>query len=262
MTEAPPSPGADEPAGHKHEVGADEGRDRAGRGSYRVHRHHLFARYHMRAATPTGRTRRTGKIRWRTALPSSSGMSPARTARIVPITATSTSRPRLAPTSTQPAIPAIHQRSGEWTQQRVGQEQHRERARDRHGSAARSGLNKQRSGQPRLEKPITELTRHADLQQSPEIGQIAHRPPKLTGCARLRPGLNHRTDFQDWGKRARGAPTEKTGAQPQYKYSWPALVCPGWCCGSAMMVGWRSPKTPKTRRTRRAAGASGHLVVG
>jgi hypothetical protein len=48
-----------------------------------------------------------------------------------------------------------------------------------------------------LEQAITEVTRHAQLQQSPEIRQTAHRPPEFDACVRAHPGLKHRTDFHD-----------------------------------------------------------------
>ena len=109
----------------------------------------------------------------------------------------------------QPSIPSVHQRPGERAQQRVGQEQHREGARDRHRVGGSVGIEKQRSRQPRLEQPFTELTRHAHLQQSPEIGHAAHRPPQVDGCARVHPGFESQNQLPTIG-RARGCAASTT----------------------------------------------------
>ena len=196
--------GPDDPARHEHEVGAQEGHDGADGGGHRVHGHHFFARDHVGQ-----RRRQTGHDEPRQAVgqqrrdqqrnfAGSDGQNhadPGDQHQAAGVRAD----------EHQPSIPPVHQRPGERAQQRVGQEQHRERTRDRHRVGGPVGIEKQRSRERRLEETLTELSRHAHLQQPPEIGQAAHGPPKVHGCARVHLGASHRTNFQRSGA-LRGAP--------------------------------------------------------
>ena len=102
----------------------------------------------------------------------------------------------------QPSIPTVHQRAGERSQQRVRQEQHGECPGDGQGVGGTIRVEQQRPGQPGLEETITELTRHAQLQQPPEIRQTAHRPPQVDVCARVHPGMESQNRLPRLGWRA------------------------------------------------------------
>ena len=74
-----------------------------------------------------------------------------------------------------PAIPAVQQRAGERTQQRIRQVQRREGAGDgpRVGLALR--IEQQAADQTGLEKSVAELADHAQFQQPAKVRQRLHR---------------------------------------------------------------------------------------
>ncbi len=93
-----------------------------------------------------------------------------------------------APISTGPPVPAVQQRARERAEHRVRQVQHSERAGDLPRAGGAVGVEQQAARQTGLEQAVAELARRPQLEQSPEFGQAAHRPPEGHRCA----CVNHR----------------------------------------------------------------------
>ena len=114
--------------------------------------------------------------------PNRIGRSLAPAASSAAIPSTSTSRAEVRADEHQPPVPAVQQRAGERAEHRVGQEQHGERARDLPRARGPVGVEQQGARQAGLEQAVAELARRSQLQQSPEFGQAAHRPPQGHRC--------------------------------------------------------------------------------
>ena len=77
----------------------------------------------------------------------------------------------------QPPVPTVQQRTGERSEQRVGQEEHGEGAGDGKRRRFALGVEQERPREAGREQAVAELTDHAQFQQPPELGQVAHRTP-------------------------------------------------------------------------------------
>ena len=108
-------------------------------------------------------------------------LAPAASSAAMP--STSTSRPRLAPTSTSRRSQRSSSAPANGPEHRVRQEQHRERAGDLPRARGAFGIEQQPARQTRLEQAVTELAHRPQFEQSPEFGQAAHRPPQGHRCA-------------------------------------------------------------------------------
>ena len=196
---------AEDRARHQHEVGAEEGRDRADRRRDRVHRDDLLAGHHIRQGGRKPRSDEPGEA-----------VDHQRAAQHEYIAGTdrqadSHDRHRhhsahVGGDQHQASVPAVHQRTGERTEQRIRQKQHGERAGDRQRAAGALGVEQQRAGQARLKQAVAELACRPQLQQPPKVGQAAHRTPDSDRRARM----SHCTYFRKaWGpavaNRASGA---------------------------------------------------------
>ena len=109
--------------------------------------------------------------------PNRIGRSPAPAASSAAMPSTSTSRPRLAPTSTSRRSHRSSSAPANGPSTEYGRYRTANAAAISHGPAARSGLNSSAARQPGLEQAVTELADRPQLEQSPEFGQAAHRPP-------------------------------------------------------------------------------------
>ena len=89
------------------------------------------------------------------------------------------------------AVPPIQQRSGERPEQRVRQEQHRERPRDVPRCRSPIGIEQDGAGQPAIEQTVAELAGDPHPEQPAELGQPTYGSPHGDRCAHV----NHRSHF-------------------------------------------------------------------
>ena len=179
--------GAEEPAGHQHEGGAEERRRPAGGRRDRIHRHHLRARYDVGQCGRKTRgdeageavdDQRTEQDRW-----------VARARRQQRGDAEHQHQPpEVRADQHQPPVPAVQQRACERSEHRVRQVQNGERGGDLPRAGGAVGTEQQPARQTGLKQPVTELAHRPQFEQSPEFGQAAHRPPKGYRCV----CVNHR----------------------------------------------------------------------
>ena len=119
-----------------------------------------------------------------TSAPHSTSTLPAPTARQIPTRATDTSRPRLAPTSTSRRSQRSISAPANGPSSEYGKNSTAKAPAIANGSGGPLGVEQQRPGQAGLEESVAELACGAQFQQSPEVGQAAHRAPDSDRCAR------------------------------------------------------------------------------
>ena len=122
--------------------------------------------------------------------PNRIGRSPAPAASSAATATTSSSRPRLAPTSTSRRSQRSSSAPANGPSTEYGRNSTANAPAIAHGPAARSGLNRSRARQSGLEQAVAELADRPQFEQPPEFGQATHRPPDGDGCASVSHG-NH-----------------------------------------------------------------------
>ncbi len=172
--------GAEQPAGHQHEDGAEERGGPARRGRDRVHRHHLVAWHHVRQ-----RRRQAGRDEAGEPVDDQRGDQDR---QIVCADREQhgddehhQQAPDVGADEHQASVPPVQQRAGERAEQRVRQIEHGERAGDGPRRRGPFGAEQQPARQARGEQAVTELTDECEVRAAAETR--AGRAPIATGRA-------------------------------------------------------------------------------
>ena len=178
---APLSSAPNTGAQNQHQPGAEERRRTAGGRRDRVHRHHLLAGHHVRQRGGKARGDEPGEPvgDQRT---EQDGQSLAPDASSAAMPSTRTSLREVGSDQHRPPVPSVEQSARERTEHRVGEVQNGERGGYLPRARGALGAEEESAREPRLKEAVAELARRAQLEQSPEFGQPAHRPPEGHRC--------------------------------------------------------------------------------